>query len=80
MLEKPANSVWFAFMVTVQVPVPVQSPLQPEKVDPADGVAVRVTTVLSAKLNEHVAPQLIPGGLLVTVPLPVPPFWTSSVF
>ncbi len=34
-----------ASMVTVQGPVPVQSPLQPVKVDPAAEVAVRVTEV-----------------------------------
>ncbi len=36
-----------ALMVTVQVaPETVSHPLQPEKVDPKAGVAVRVTTVL----------------------------------
>ena len=50
------------------------SPLQPAKVEPASGVAVRVTTVFSAKLALHVSPQLIPAGALVTVPLPVPAF------
>ena len=33
------------FMVTVHLPVPVQAPLQPVKVDPAAGVGLRVTTV-----------------------------------
>jgi hypothetical protein len=33
-------------MVTVQFPVPVHDPDHPEKVEPADCVAVRVTTVL----------------------------------
>ncbi|KJU86733.1 hypothetical protein MBAV_001070, partial [Candidatus Magnetobacterium bavaricum] len=41
------------------------------KVEPESGVAVRVTGVLAAKEAEHVDPQLIPEGLLVTVPLPV---------
>jgi hypothetical protein len=39
-------------------------------VDPVAAVAVRVTDVL--KLTEQVVPQLMPLGLLVTVPLPVP--------
>ena len=59
--------------VTVQAPVPEQPPpLQPVKVEPAAGVAVNVTAVPLAKLAEQVAPQLIPTGELVTVPLPVP--------
>jgi hypothetical protein len=32
-----------AVMLTAQVPVPVQAPLQPAKVEPAAGVAVNVT-------------------------------------
>jgi hypothetical protein len=36
-----------ADMVTVQVPVPVQPPLHPLKVDPAVAAAVRVTVVLA---------------------------------
>ena len=59
-------------MLTVQVPVPEHDPLQPVKVEPVVGVAVRVTLV--PVLNEalQVAPQEIPVGLLVTVPVPVP--------
>jgi hypothetical protein len=57
-------------MVTVQVPVPLQSPDHPTNVDPAAGVAVRVTEVPLLKIALHTEPQLIPGGLLVTVPLP----------
>jgi hypothetical protein len=34
-----------AVIVTVQVPVPVQAPLQPLKVEPAVGAAVSVTAV-----------------------------------
>ena len=36
--------------VTEHVPVPVHAPDQPVKVEPGEGVAVRVTTVLLAKL------------------------------
>src|SRR5439155_7548681 len=59
--------------VTVQVPVPEHPPpVQPVKVEPAVGVAVNVTAVPLVKLAEQVAPQLIPAGELVTVPLPAP--------
>ena len=61
-----------AFMVTLQAPVPLQAPLQPVKVEPEAGVAVRLTTVPLAKFAEQVAPQEIPAGELVTVPVPVP--------
>src|SRR5439155_1548832 len=65
--------------VTVQAPVPEQlPPLQPVKVEPAAGVAVSVTAVPLEKLAEQVAPQLIPAGELVTVPLPVPALLTVS--
>src|SRR5436309_2100218 len=57
----------------MQVPVPEQPPpLQPEKVDPAVGVAVKVTAVPLANGAEHVAPQAMPAGLLATVPAPAP--------
>jgi hypothetical protein len=66
-----------AFIVTAQVvAVPVQAPLQPMKVEPVAAAALRVTWVL--KLNElvQVAPQLMPAGVLVTVPVPVPVLFT----
>src|SRR5207244_814751 len=70
---KVAVTVVAAETVTVQAPVPEQPPpVQPVKVEPAAGVAVSVTAVPLAKLAEQVAPQLIPTGELVTVPLPVP--------
>src|SRR5437016_1732301 len=77
---KVAVTVVAAESVTVQAPVPEQPPpLQPVKVEPATGVAVNVTAVPLAKLAEQVAPQLIPTGALVTVPLPVPALLTLSV-
>jgi len=44
-------------------------PLHPAKLLPEAGVALRVTVV---KEPEQVEPQLMPDGLLMTVPLPVP--------
>ena len=60
-------------MVTTQLPVPEQpAPDQPVKVEPTEAAAVRVTEVPWLKVAEQVAPQLMPGGSLVTVPEPVP--------
>jgi hypothetical protein len=55
----------------VQVPVPVQAPLQPVKVKPLAGVALKATLVPPLKLALQVLPQAIPLGLEATVPLPV---------
>jgi hypothetical protein len=60
-----------ALTVTTHVPRPQQSPpVQPAKVDPLAAAAVSVTRVLGARVLVQVAPQLIPGGPLVTVPDP----------
>jgi hypothetical protein len=64
-----------ALTVTLQVVVPVHAPDQPAKVLVVTGVSVSVTCVPGAKLVEQavdVAEQLIPTGVLVTVPLPAP--------
>ena len=66
-------------MVTVQEPVPLQAPLQPANVDSVSAVAVSVTRVPSAYVAEHVGPQLIVPGELVTVPVPVPVRLTLKV-
>jgi hypothetical protein len=58
--------------VTTHDVVPLHAPDQPLNVDPAVGVAVRVTAVPLEKLALHVVPQLMPAGLLVTEPVPVP--------
>src|SRR5207249_3291538 len=77
---KVAVTVVAAERVTVQAPVREQRPpRQLLKVEPAAGVAVRVTAVPLVKLAEQVAPQLIPAGALVTVPLPVPAGVTVKV-
>jgi hypothetical protein len=66
-------------MVTVQeVPVPEHAPDQPAKVDPPIGDAVSVTAAPFVKLPEQVAPQLMPAGAEVTVPVPVPLFDTEK--
>lgn len=67
-------------IVNVQVPVPEQpSPVHPVNVDPAVGLAVNVICVPLAKLAEHVVEHmLIPAGLLLTLPLPVPAKVTVS--
>ena len=65
------DCAWLIKIVQV-VAVPVQAPDQLVNVEPADGTAVKVTDVPLLKFAEHVLPQLIPAGLLVTVPVPVP--------
>jgi hypothetical protein len=68
----------FADIVTVHAAVPVQAPDHPANVEPEAGVAVRVTEAPLLKLALHVDGQLIPAGLLTTVPEPVPAFVTVS--
>src|SRR6478752_2490203 len=77
---KVAVTVVSALRVTTQSPVPEQPPPdQPAKVEPASAAAVSVTTVPSSNEAWQVAPQSIPAGLLVTVPLPEPAFDAVSV-
>ena len=76
---KLAVTLLAAVILTVQVSLlPVQAPDQPSKTDPILLVAVKVTLVLFVKLAEQVEPQLMPLGLLVTVPLPKPDLDTLS--
>jgi hypothetical protein len=75
-----AVTVSAALIVTEHPPVPVHpAPLQPANVDPLAAVAVSATTWPLVKLAEHVVGQLIPAGLLVTVPVPVPASFTLKV-
>jgi hypothetical protein len=68
-----------ALMTNVQVgEVPLQAPLQPVNVEPVAGVAVSVTVVPLARPTSQVVPQLMPAGLLATLPPPVPAVATSS--
>lgn len=59
-----------AVSVTPHVVTPVHPPDQSEKILFAPAVAVSVTCVFCGKPAEHVEGQLIPAGLLVTVPVP----------
>ena len=78
---KIAPTVEFEVGVKVQVVVLLtHAPVNPAKVDPAFGDAVSMTAVPPGKLAEHDDPQLIPDGLEVTVPLPVPEGATVTVF
>lgn len=65
-------------MLIEQLPVPVHAPLQPVNVEPVVAAVDKLTTVPLAKLAEQVAPQLIPVGLLTTVPDPAPDFDSDS--
>jgi hypothetical protein len=67
-----------AASVTLQVLVPVQPPDHPANVELAFGAAVSVITVPLLKDALHVDPQLMPAGLLVTVPAPVPALCTVN--
>ena len=65
-------TVTAAFPVTVQAAVPEQAPLQPSNLEPEAAVALRVTSAPGAYVAVQLLPQLIPTGVLLTVPVPVP--------
>ena len=70
----PAVSPEFMVRVHVGPPWPKQASVHVVKVLPGSAVAVRTTTVprpKSAVWKPHPPLQLMPGGLLVTVPRPV---------
>jgi len=54
-------------------PLPQLPPVHPANDELAAAVAVRVTRALGSKLALQVCPQLMPEGMLVTLPVPVPP-------
>jgi hypothetical protein len=76
--SKSANTVCGPFKMIVQLPVPEHAPDQPLKNDPLGATALSVTDVPSLRVAEHCAGQLIPTGLLVTVPVPVPVSVTTN--
>jgi hypothetical protein len=64
-------------MVTLHVvPLLEVQPVQLARVEPLAAVAVSVTLLPELKLALQTEPQLIPTGLLVTVPVPVPDLLT----
>jgi hypothetical protein len=65
-------------MVSVHGPVPLQGLVHPAKNDPLLAAAVSVTLVPELNIAVQVGAQLIPAGLLVTMPLPVPANCTDS--
>src|SRR5574340_772359 len=70
---KVAVTVVSAFMATLQTPVPAHAlPLQPANAELAPATAVNCTLLPELKFAVQVAPQLMPAGVLVTVPLPAP--------
>lgn len=75
---KVAVTFCAVFIVTLHAPVPLHAPPQPAKLEPEAGVAVRLTIAPWLKFAAQVAPQLIPAGLLETVPAPEPALLTVS--
>ena len=66
--------------VTVQVPVPLQPPpIQPVKTDLVAALADKVTSADGGNSWEQTVPQVIPAGLDVTFPLPVPLLATETI-
>lgn len=80
LLAKVAVTLRARLIATVQVPVPVQTPLQPVKVESVDAAAVSVTVVLAAKVPLQLLLHAIPLGEDVTVPDPVPPVVKVRVY
>src|ERR1700733_9075457 len=72
-IRNAAVTLSAALMVTTQLPAPLHAPLQPLKTQPLAGVSLSVTWAPLAKLALQVEPQLIPDGVLATVPLPDTP-------
>ena len=69
-VENFAPTVWALIILTLQLAVPEQAPVQPANVKFAAGFAVRATFVPRLKSAVHVPGQLMPAGVLVIVPTP----------
>ena len=76
--QKVASALSDAFIVTLQLPAPLQSPPQAPNIQPPAGVAVNVTWDPALKLALQVAPQSIPEGELATLPPELPITETES--
>jgi len=73
-------TVTFAVTVTLQAPVRLHKPPADQNAaEPAAGIGVRITVVPLVTVTEHVVPQSSPGGVIVTVPEPLPDVTTASV-
>jgi hypothetical protein len=77
---KAAVTLFAPSTTKAQLPVPVQAPLQPEKVDPVAAVALRARLVPLAMLVLQALPQSMPLGLDATAPIPVPVLPTVTVY
>ena len=76
---KVAVTEVLVFINNVQIPIPLQAPLQPAKVESVVGTADRVRDVVFMYDSEQSLSHAMPAGLLVTVPCPVPLFVTVNV-
>jgi hypothetical protein len=68
------------FIDTVQLPVPVQAPVQPLNTLPAPAVAVSVTDVPQLNVSLQSEPQLIPVPVTVLVDAPDPDLVTVNEY
>ena len=76
---KVAEQAVAALSVTVLLElVPAQAPPQPPKNEPAEGTSLSVADELWGNCAEHVAPQTMPLGALMTTPVPCPALLTLS--
>jgi hypothetical protein len=78
-LKVAVTAAALAPIFSVQAAVPEQAPDHPAKLELAAGVALSVTDVPDVKVPLQLWPQLIPAGLLVTVPVPGPTADTVTV-
>lgn len=80
--ENAATTLLAWFIVTTQLPTPLQAPDQPANVELPVADALKVTTLLAATAAEHVAPQsMSPAGVIeIILPLPAPVFETFSAY